>query len=93
MQVCGGSPECWCFYYSGGDGFDVEQARQSVLRPGVDHHPGCSGRVTITRPAHISTIQGNELINNPAYTVITENNGFWLDGCVKVEYQDTSGAV
>lgn len=55
---------------SGGDGCDVEQAWQSVPCSCVDHHPGYSGWVAITRPAHISTIQGNNPINNPAYTKI-----------------------
>lgn len=41
---------------SGGDGCDMEQARQSVLCSSVDHHPGCSSWVAIARPTHISTI-------------------------------------
>lgn len=51
---------------SGGDGCGVEHARQSVLCAGVDHHPGCFGWAAVTLPAHISTVQGNQLINNPS---------------------------
>lgn len=55
---------------SGGDSCVVEQARQSLLCSSVDHHPGYSSRLTPTLPAHISTIQGNNLMNNSAYTII-----------------------
>lgn len=53
---------------SGGDGCDVEQAGESVSCPSVDHHPGYSSWVAVTRPAHLSTIQGNKQITHPAYT-------------------------
>lgn len=59
---------------SGGDGCDVEQTGQSVLCSCVDHCPSCSSWTAITIPAHISTVQGNKLINNPTYTFNTENN-------------------
>lgn len=53
---------------SGGDGCGVEQAGQSVPCSSVDHHPGCSSWAAVTGPAHISTVQGNELMNTPANT-------------------------
>lgn len=59
---------------SGGDGCDVEQAGQSVPCSCVDHYPGCSSWTSITLPAHISTVQGNKLINNPTNTFTTESN-------------------
>ncbi len=54
-------------FCTGGDSCDVEQARQSVLCSSVDHYSGCSSWLAVTVPAHISTIQGKKLINNPLY--------------------------
>lgn len=62
--------------FSGGDSCVVEQARQSLLCSSVDHHPGYSSWVAIALPAHISTIQGNNLINNSDYTIIRDNTRF-----------------
>lgn len=59
---------------SGGDGRDVEQAGQSVSCSSVDHHPGYSGWAAVTLPAHISTVQGSDLMNTAANTITTENN-------------------
>lgn len=44
----------------------MEQARDSVLCSGVDHHPGGSGGPAVTLPAHISTVQGREMNNEPS---------------------------